>query len=112
MKIEAVAFEMNLTDIERNLLQNKIEFWFTGSYQSRERLFGDVDKSIQLLEIAKQIKGNAISIRISRYQAEIISDMIYHLECRMNPKTSKVYLPEDFPLRNLYNELIDIAKWA
>lgn len=110
MNIESVAFELNMDKTEMAHLEIKIENWFTCSYAMHERLFGDMDKTINLMNILQQIKGNAISIRISKYQAKVLSEVIFDMEKRMHVKTCDVYLPKDSRFYGLYHDLLKLAK--
>ena len=110
MTINPVVYEMNLTEIERALLESTIEFWCAGSYQSRERLFSDMDRTVNLMSVAQQIKGGAIAIRISRYQAKILAEVIFYMKSVMKPKTGDLYIPKDCDLYEMYTELTKVAK--
>ena len=94
---------VSMTHQERQRLLVYIEGWFTSSYNTRERLFDDMNASIALLEIAKQIKDNPDCLTVTGYQAKLITSVIFDNEKRWNLKTNKVYLPDDFKGRTIYN---------
>ena len=110
MKITPVSFHLTLSNEEKAYLEHHIEYYYVGNYGVDKRLFSDVSKTCEVLDILRQIKSNNIFICCSWYQAKLLEEIIYSRECRLDAKTSMTYLPADFEHRDLYDAIAKLAK--
>jgi hypothetical protein len=105
MTIAPVSFELSLDRQQRARLSSWIRYYFINAIDGTSHIFDDVDKAIQILSVLNQIQKEAITIYVSRYQVELLLDVIYDREKRWNAKTDRLYLPKDFDNRDIYDAL-------
>lgn len=110
MKTTPVTFHLTMDNQERAWLESRIEHYFTNAINGTKNLFDSIGNTIEIMEVLKAIKNNSIVITVTHYQANLLVKVIYSNELRMNPKTGKAFLPDDFNHRDIYDQLVKLSK--